>query len=117
MTPIRPAVRLIASRPSLRPRSFYRWKGSYQPPTPIPQQGIKSGNTAGNGEGGNLHRNFYKTFGRPLMKVVALAFLTSQTVWLGWLWLEGMETRREKTGEIETLQEKLKELTEKKTES
>lgn len=71
-----------------------RWNSTYQPPEPP-----------------NRHREFYKTFARPIGKNFLIAVVTFQVIYLSWLKLESLETKKEKEGEIQSLEGELKSLT------
>ncbi|TDZ22465.1 hypothetical protein Cob_v004610 [Colletotrichum orbiculare MAFF 240422] len=53
---------------------------------------------------------FYKTFTRPVLKVLLMATLTYQILYWGWIKLEQDEIRAEKKNDIETLEAKVAEL-------
>ncbi|KAF8847016.1 hypothetical protein BDZ45DRAFT_682145 [Acephala macrosclerotiorum] len=57
------------------------------------------------------HVGFYKTFTRPVAKVLLMATFTYQLAYWGWVKLEKDEIKRQKTAEIESLEKKLGELT------
>ncbi|KAF2725674.1 hypothetical protein K431DRAFT_299997 [Polychaeton citri CBS 116435] len=73
-----------------------RSNASYQPPSPP------------SGDQSNPHRDFYKTFGRPVAKNFLIAFCTYQFLYWGWLKLESMEMRKEKEEELSRLEAELK---------
>ncbi|KAK2047775.1 hypothetical protein LZ31DRAFT_118444 [Colletotrichum somersetense] len=54
--------------------------------------------------------NFYKTFTRPVLKVLLMATLTYQVAYWSWTKLEQDEIRKEKGREIEDLEAKIAEL-------
>ncbi|KAK1995790.1 hypothetical protein LX36DRAFT_659255 [Colletotrichum falcatum] len=54
--------------------------------------------------------NFYKTFTRPVLKVLLMATLTYQIAYWGWTKLEQDEIREEKGREIKGLEAKVAEL-------
>ncbi|KAK1989436.1 hypothetical protein LZ30DRAFT_817683 [Colletotrichum cereale] len=54
--------------------------------------------------------NFYKTFTRPVLKVLLMATLTYQIAYWSWTKLEQDEIREEKGREIEGLEAKVAEL-------
>ncbi|KAK2009380.1 hypothetical protein LZ32DRAFT_608543 [Colletotrichum eremochloae] len=54
--------------------------------------------------------NFYKTFTRPVLKVLLMATLTYQIAYWSWTKLEQDEIREEKRREIEGLESKVAEL-------
>ncbi|KAK6585837.1 hypothetical protein PZA11_000894 [Diplocarpon coronariae] len=45
------------------------------------------------------HVGFYKTFTRPIAKVLLMATFTYQLTYWGWVYLEKAEIKKEKTGE------------------
>ncbi|TVY47723.1 Inner membrane assembly complex subunit [Lachnellula occidentalis] len=45
------------------------------------------------------HIGFYKTFSRPIAKVLLMATFTYQSVYWGWVYLEKGEMKAQKTGE------------------
>ncbi|KAL2068672.1 hypothetical protein VTL71DRAFT_15010 [Oculimacula yallundae] len=57
------------------------------------------------------HVGFYKTFTRPVAKVLLMATFTYQLAYWGWVYLEKGEIRRQKTAEIEGLEKELVALT------
>ncbi|KAF6812879.1 hypothetical protein CSOJ01_04879 [Colletotrichum sojae] len=54
--------------------------------------------------------NFYKTFTRPVLKVLLMATLTYQIAYWSWIKLEQDEIREDKKKEIEGLEAKVAEL-------
>lgn len=86
---------------TLRPR---RLNSTYQPPDPP-----KSAS--------NPHRNFYKTFGRPIAKNFLIAVCTYQLLYLGWTKLESMEIKQQKEAEVQSLEGELRSLTKGRTAS
>ncbi|KAK4996550.1 hypothetical protein LTR66_003854 [Elasticomyces elasticus] len=66
-----------------------RANSSYQPPTPPPSAS-------------NPHRDFYKTFGRPMGKVFLGALFTYQVLYWTWLKMESLEIREDKAGQSRT---------------
>ncbi|KAH8664284.1 hypothetical protein BX600DRAFT_512335 [Xylariales sp. PMI_506] len=56
------------------------------------------------------HANFYKTFGRPILKVALMAVFTYQLAYYGWVKLETDETRDELAAEITQLETRVAEL-------
>ncbi|OJD31143.1 pantetheine-phosphate adenylyltransferase family protein [Diplodia corticola] len=73
-----------------------RRSSSYQPPTPPKQE--KSSTYA------NAQRAFYRDFGAPVAKVFLGALVTYQVLYWGWLKLETLETKEEKTAEMASLE-------------
>ncbi|TVY64177.1 Inner membrane assembly complex subunit [Lachnellula suecica] len=64
------------------------------------------------------HVGFYKTFSRPIAKVLLMATFTYQVAYWGWVKLEKEEERAAKTEEISGLEGELQGLVEgKKTQS
>ncbi|KAK8255356.1 hypothetical protein HDK77DRAFT_478943 [Phyllosticta capitalensis] len=51
----------------------------------------------------NKHRDFYKDFGPPILKVFLGAFIVYQGLYYGWLKLEDVEKRQDSEAEIERL--------------
>lgn len=45
-----------------------------------------------------VQKAFYRDFGPPVVKVFLGALVTYQVLYWGWLKLESMETKEEKTG-------------------
>ncbi|KAK3066642.1 hypothetical protein LTR53_016927 [Teratosphaeriaceae sp. CCFEE 6253] len=78
-----------------------RHQSTYQAPDP-PQSQQKP----------NPHGNFYKTFGRPLAKTFLIAVATYQVLYVSWLKLESIETKRDKEAEMRSLKVELQNLTE-----
>lgn len=74
-----------------------RSNATYQPPEPP--------------KGSNRHREFYKTFGRPLAKNFLIAVVTYQILYISWLKLESFEVKKEKNDEISSVEGELKNLT------
>jgi hypothetical protein len=81
-----------------------RSNSTYQPPQPP-----KSSS--------NRHREFYKTFGRPIAKNFLIAVVTYQVLYWSWLKLESLEVKKEKEEEIQSLEGELKSLTKSKTQA
>ncbi|KAB2578563.1 hypothetical protein DIS24_g4010 [Lasiodiplodia hormozganensis] len=67
-----------------------RQYASYQPPNPPKQE--KSSTY------GNAQRAFYRDFGAPVAKVFLGALVTYQALYWGWLKLESLEMKEEKSG-------------------
>ncbi|KAE9366207.1 hypothetical protein N431DRAFT_472760 [Stipitochalara longipes BDJ] len=61
------------------------------------------------------HIGFYKTFTRPVAKVLLMATFTYQLAYWGWVKLEKDEIKRSRTVEIELLEKQLGDLTKKET--
>ncbi|KAH7409058.1 hypothetical protein BKA64DRAFT_704849 [Cadophora sp. MPI-SDFR-AT-0126] len=57
------------------------------------------------------HVGFYKTFARPVAKVLLMATFTYQLVYWGWVYLEKDEIKKQKSAEVEGLEKQLAELT------
>ncbi|KAG4425973.1 hypothetical protein IFR04_000917 [Cadophora malorum] len=57
------------------------------------------------------HVGFYKTFARPVAKVLLMATFTYQFVYWGWMYLEKDEIKKQKSAEVEGLEKQLAELT------
>lgn len=53
---------------------------------------------------------FYKTFTRPVLKVLLTAVVTYQIAYLGWMKLEQDEMKAERTQEVAALEAKVAEL-------
>ncbi|PSK55228.1 hypothetical protein B9Z65_2617 [Elsinoe australis] len=89
----------LSTNPGL-PRLIYqtRHNGTYQPPTPPPPKS-------------NAHRNFWKSFGRPIAKVFLGAMFTYQLTYFAWLKLESIEEKFDKDGEVKRLEAQLHGLT------
>ncbi|PBP25181.1 hypothetical protein BUE80_DR004024, partial [Diplocarpon rosae] len=60
------------------------------------------------------HVGFYKTFTRPIAKVLLMATFTYQLTYWGWVYLEKAEIKKQKTAEIKVLEKQLSELTQSK---
>ncbi|KAG8623783.1 hypothetical protein KVT40_008759 [Elsinoe batatas] len=80
-----------------------RSNGTYQPPTPPPTKD-------------NPHRNFWRSFGRPIAKVFLGAMVTYQLVYFTWLKLEAVEEKFDKDAEVKRLEAQLHGLTKDKDE-
>ncbi|KAG9243620.1 hypothetical protein BJ878DRAFT_110868 [Calycina marina] len=59
------------------------------------------------------HVGFYKTFTRPIAKVLLIATFTYQLAYWGWVYLEKEEIKKEKSDQIGMLEKQLEELTKK----
>ncbi|PSS25222.1 hypothetical protein M430DRAFT_33007 [Amorphotheca resinae ATCC 22711] len=57
------------------------------------------------------HIGFYKTFARPIAKVLLMATFTYQLAYFAWVKLEKEEIKSERRAEIESLEKQLEELT------
>ncbi|KAH8650837.1 hypothetical protein BGZ60DRAFT_534024 [Tricladium varicosporioides] len=79
-----------------------------------PQLRFNSTGTTGVEKQNSKHVDFYKTFTRPISKVLLLAVFTYQVAYWGWVRLEKDEVKRVRNGEIKVLEEELKDLMEKK---
>jgi len=84
------------------PAQTFRRQSTYQAPDPPHSQQP------------NLHRNFYKTFARPLAKTFLIAVATYQVLYLSWLKLESIEVKHDKEAEMRSLKGELEGLTGKK---
>ncbi|OAA66268.1 hypothetical protein ISF_04106 [Cordyceps fumosorosea ARSEF 2679] len=62
----------------------------------------------------NPASSFYKTFSRPIAKVMILAVFTYQVAYWSWIKLEADEAREKIDAEIETLEKKVEEYKEAK---
>ncbi|KAL1887052.1 hypothetical protein Cpir12675_006720 [Ceratocystis pirilliformis] len=56
------------------------------------------------------HTDFYKTFGRPIAKVLLIAMFTYQLLYLGWTKLEHNDVKKIRGDEVAKLEEQVKEL-------
>ncbi|KAH7336554.1 hypothetical protein BKA65DRAFT_36216, partial [Rhexocercosporidium sp. MPI-PUGE-AT-0058] len=56
------------------------------------------------------HVGFYKTFTRPVVKVLLMATFTYQLAYWGWVYLEKAEIKKQKNAEVEGLEKQLAEL-------
>lgn len=90
---------ILSSRVSLVKDPTRRPQSTYQPPTPPEPR-----------TGKDRHRDFYKTFGRPLAKNFLIAVATYQILYFTWLKLESYETKREGEGEVKKVEGELKAL-------
>ncbi|KAF2757037.1 hypothetical protein EJ05DRAFT_501580 [Pseudovirgaria hyperparasitica] len=80
---------------------------AYQPPQPQqphPPTPPKS----------NPHREFYYTFGSPVLKVFLGALFTYELLLFAWLKLENIELARDLKGQVAALEAQLAELTQRK---
>ena len=104
-----PTLRFAARAESIRPRflrpSTRRHESTYQPPTPQDEQ---------QRSGSNRHRDFYRTFGRPLAKNFLIAVATYQLLYFSWLKLESLEAKRDGEAEVKSVEGELRELVGKK---
>ncbi|CAI4210491.1 unnamed protein product [Parascedosporium putredinis] len=66
--------------------------------------------SSGSAKPPSVHSTFYKTFGRPIAKVVLLSILTYQAVYLLWIKLEADETKSLRKAEIAELESKVEKL-------
>ena len=86
---------------TLRPvvaRAIRRPQSTYQAPTPPRSQQP------------NPHRDFYKVFGRPVVKNFLVAVMTYQVLYYSWMYLENVEVQEQKGAEIKALEGEIKEL-------
>jgi len=60
------------------------------------------------------HVGFYKTFTRPIAKVLLMATFTYQLAYWAWVKLEKDEIRSQREAEVSALENKLQELTKSK---
>ncbi|KAI6796898.1 hypothetical protein KC363_g3056 [Hortaea werneckii] len=65
----------------------------------------------------NATRDFYRTFSRPLIKNFLIAVAVYQVLYYGWAKLESLDVKREKEGEMRSLQGEIDRLTAKDPES
>ena len=90
-----PALRRL----NLLPYHIIRTNTTYEPPISPAKPTV------------NPHRNFYRTFGRPVAKGFLISMLTFQAVYWSWLKLESDEIKEETSAEIKGLETELKGLT------
>ncbi|KAK5132458.1 hypothetical protein LTR08_009069 [Meristemomyces frigidus] len=83
-------------RPLLRRTVQARTQATYQAPTPPRSQQP------------NPHRNFYKQFGRPVIKNFLVAVMTYQVLYYSWMYLEAGEVQEQKGAEIKALEGEIK---------
>ncbi|CAI0642131.1 unnamed protein product [Colletotrichum noveboracense] len=77
----------------------------------LPRAAVRSYSTSESGEKRpSIVGTFYKTFTRPVLKVLLMATLIYQVAYWGWTTLEQDEIREEKKKEIESLEAKVAEL-------
>ncbi|KAH8588414.1 hypothetical protein B0O99DRAFT_639454 [Bisporella sp. PMI_857] len=57
------------------------------------------------------HVGFYKTFTRPIAKVLLMATFTYQLAYWGWVYLEKEEIKLDKSAEVQSLEKQLADLT------
>jgi len=75
-------------------------------------QGLRFSSTEAQGQKTvSPHIGFYKTFTRPIAKVLLMATFTYQLAYWAWVKLEKEEIKRERSAEIEGLEKQLGELT------
>ncbi|KAG9230242.1 hypothetical protein BJ875DRAFT_488168 [Amylocarpus encephaloides] len=88
------SMRMMRSQSFTRPtsRTMYqrRWNSTEKPVSP--------------------HAGFYKTFTRPIAKVLLMATLAYQIVYWSWVKLEKDEIKAQKIAEIKELEEELQKL-------
>ncbi|KAI7229428.1 hypothetical protein KC330_g7435 [Hortaea werneckii] len=65
----------------------------------------------------NATRDFYRMFSRPLIKNFLIAVAVYQVLYYGWAKLESIDVKREKEGEMRSLQGEIDRLTAKDPES
>lgn len=101
---VSPLRRLARPRPaplSLRQR---RWQSTQHAESAPPSQPRTQ-------QKPNPHSNFYKTFGRPLVKNFLIATAVFQALYYGWAKLESIEVKQEKEREVRSLQGEIEGLT------
>ncbi|KAF3176082.1 hypothetical protein TWF225_008780 [Orbilia oligospora] len=62
------------------------------------------------------HVGFYQVYGRALSKVLLMSLLVYQGLYYGWMYLEHLEVKHGKEGEIKALEQKIRDLQEEKKE-
>ena len=82
-----------------------RYNSIYQPPNPP------------NKNAPNPHREFYKTFGRPIAKNFLIAVITYQVLYWSWLKLESIEFKKDTDEEMRSLEGELRGLASNKSTS
>ena len=92
----RPLRALLSRLPLLRTPQR-RLESTYQPPTPPDPK-----------RGSDRHRDFYKTFGRPLAKNFLIAVATYQVLYFSWLKLESYEVKKDGEGEVKRVEGELR---------
>ena len=100
MIPTRLAIRALLPRFTLHKQLSRRSESTYQPPTPPESSRSRR----------DRHRDFYKTFGRPLAKNFLIAVATYQVLYFTWLKLESYETKQDGEGELKKVEGELKSL-------
>ncbi|KAF2198252.1 hypothetical protein GQ43DRAFT_474704 [Delitschia confertaspora ATCC 74209] len=58
----------------------------------------------------SMHREFYKSFGYPVLKVFMGAVFTYQLLYWTWMKLESLEAKKDKNDEIASLEQQLRDL-------
>ena len=91
---------LLRSFRTVFPRMIRRPQSTYQAPTPPRSQ-----------KEPNPHRDFYKQFGRPVVKNFLVAVMTYQVLYYSWMYLESVEVQEQKGAEIKALEGEIKGLT------
>lgn len=94
MFTLRRSLQRLPNNASLR---FIRRESTYQAPQP-PKPKV------------NPHGNFYKEFARPVVKNFLIAVLTYQILYFTWSKLESLEIKKEKEGEVKSLENELRSL-------
>ncbi|KAH8804626.1 hypothetical protein F5884DRAFT_419530 [Xylogone sp. PMI_703] len=89
-------TRMIRTNQAPKSTSFVRWSSSDA--------------TAAGQKPVSPHIGFYKTFARPIAKVLLMATLTYQMAYWAWVKLEKDEIRAEREAEISALEHKLSEV-------
>ncbi|RYC65516.1 hypothetical protein CHU98_g690 [Xylaria longipes] len=69
-----------------------------------------SSTQASNNQGSLNHKTFYKTFGRPIVKVFLMAIFTYQLAYYFWVKLEQDEVRAEMQATISDLEARIEKL-------
>ncbi|KAK6510888.1 hypothetical protein TWF506_009979 [Arthrobotrys conoides] len=101
-----PSSRYIRFSTSSSPRS-----GSSSNPNSSPSPATPSGESKKK----SPHVGFYQVYGRALSKVMLMSLLVYQGLYYGWMYLEHLEVKHRKEGEIKALEQKIRDLQEEKT--
>lgn len=96
MPPLRLVHRALWPRPATQRAPQRRLESTYQPPSPNPKSGS------------DRHRDFYRTFGRPLAKNFLIAVAAYQVLYFSWLKLESYEVKKQGEGEVKKVEGELR---------
>ncbi|KAK6354302.1 hypothetical protein TWF730_008712 [Orbilia blumenaviensis] len=85
--------------------------GSSSSPSPSPATGASEPKKK------SPHVGFYQIYGRALSKVILMSLLVYQGFYYGWMYLEHLEVKHKKDGEIQALEQRISDLQQQKAQS